>query len=363
MKFTIITRYYHPTPDGIAHHSAYLNQHLTKLGHSVQVIYDDGIISLAPKEVNLLVNKIQRQQSDWVIFQYNGYSYNRFGAPNWLSDLFKKIHQSDKVKLCLIVHETFIRKDVGLKLKIYRYLQKRTLKIASKYADLLLTTTHLYQEQLSELGRPSQLFFTPSNFEDFIHELQNTTPEVNEIEIGTFGNRSPEFLLEILEILNDKGLVCKFNFIGNFQPKYIKAIKEFTKKLQHINISRSGKLTDRNIVQYLSKLNAFILLEPVSAIDEGGGLNTKSGASATALCMGIPVFSTFGDFTNPAVFKENENYIRLNHQNAQESAEIIYKYLNNRDTLYKIGQEGKKLYDQEFAWSQYVKKMVYLMKK
>lgn len=361
MRFTIITRYYHPTPDGIAHHSGYLYQYLIKAGHHVQVIYDDGIISLQPNETNLLVNKIKRQKTDWVIFQYNGYSYNRFGAPNWLSSFYKKINDLEGTKLCLIVHETFIREESSWKLKVYRFLQKRTLKIATRYADLILTTTHLYQQQLAEMKRKSELFFTPSNFENYIHELATNKEGSNELILGTFGNRNPEFLLNVLDILNGKHLTCQFHFIGNYQPKYIKAIKDYTKKLEFIKISRSGKLTDRNIVQYLAKLNAFILLEPVRE-DGGGGLNTKSGASATALCMGIPIFSTKGDFTHPDVFEENKNYILLDHHDVAKSSVIIYDLVTKPENLIEIGKQAKELYENEFAWKRYVDKMLTLMK-
>lgn len=360
MKFTIITRYYHPTPDGIGHHSGYISQYLTALEHLVQVIYDDGIVALEEKEIEILTNKIKRQKSDWVIFQYNGYSYNRFGAPGWLARLFKKIHNHTSAKICLIVHETFIRKENTLKLKIYRYLQKRTLRAASKNVDLILTTTHLYQKQLKEMGRKSEVFFTPSNFENHIAKLEPLFTSPKPLEIGTFGNRDPEFLLQIIAGLEVKGLDCKFEFIGNYQPKYTKQIKEFAKKLNHVKISRSGKLTDANIVKHLAKLDAFILLEPVRE-DGGGGLNTKSGASATALCMGIPILSTKGDFTEENVFKENINYVLLNHKDVKQSTEIIYENLSDKDKLKEIGLNGKKLYQEKFGWEQYVNRMLFLM--
>lgn len=357
MKFTIITRYYHPTPDGIGHHSGYLNQYLIDAGHSVQVIYDDGIISLEEKEIGILVNKIKRQNSDWVIFQYNGYSYNRFGAPNWLTRLYKKINYYTSAKLCLIVHETFIREEKELKLKIYRFLQRRTLRSATKYADLILTTTHLYQQQLAAMGRQSEVFFTPSNFENYIANLKKENHTGNKLKIGTFGNRDPHFLLQLIVGLEAKGLVCDFEFIGNYQAKYVKKIKDFTRKLINIHITRSGKLTDANIVQHLSKLDAFILLEPVRD-DGGGGLNTKSGASATALCMGLPIFSTVGDFTKGSVFVENENYILLDHTNSEKSTEIVFSFLQRPDRLSSIGDAGKVLYDKEFAWKEYAERML-----
>ena len=357
MKFTIITRYYHPTPDGIGHHSGYLNQYLLAAGHSVQIIYDDGIISLQEKEIGILVNKIKRQKSDWVIFQYNGYSYNRFGAPNWLTRLYRKIEHNTSAKLCLIVHETYIREEKSIKLKIYRYLQKRTLKAASKYADLILTTTHVYQQQLKDMGRKSELFFTPSNFENHIINLQKNTLLNNNLKIGTFGNRDPNFLLQVVLGLEAKGLSGSFEFIGNYQPKYVKQIKDFTKKLVHIKISRSGKLTDANIVQHLAHLDAFVLLEPVRE-DGGGGLNTKSGASATALCMGIPILSTKGDFTENNVFIEDKNYIRLDHHNVSKSINIIFNALNDQEKLSAIGLAGQKLYKSDFAWQRYASRML-----
>jgi glycosyltransferase involved in cell wall biosynthesis len=353
LKFTIITRYYHPTPDGIGHHSGYINQYLIKKGDSVQVIYDDGIVALEPKEIGILINKIKRQKSDWVIFQYNGYSYNRFGAPTWLAKLYKNIKKNTSSKLCLIVHETYIRKEDSYKLKIYRFLQKRALKIATKYADLIITTTNLYQQQLSEMGRNSEVFYTPSNFENYIQTVDYNRKENSILTIGTFGNRDPFFLLQVILGLEAKGLACKFLFIGNYQPKYVKDIKSFIKKLKLIEIQRSGKLTDSNIVKYLKELDAFILLEPVRD-DGGGGLNTKSGASATALCMGIPVFSTKGDFTNEEVFIENENYICLDHQNVENTIEILYKNLSNSKNLKQIGENGKNLYESNFGWEQYV---------
>jgi glycosyltransferase involved in cell wall biosynthesis len=363
LKFTIITRYYHPTPDGIAHHSSYLNQYLIELGHSVQVIYDDGIISLTSNEIGILVNKIKRHQSDWIIFQYNGYSYNRFGAPKWLSRLFKKITTYTQTQLCLIVHETYIRNEASLKLKVYQYLQKKALKSSCKYAKCILTTTQYYQNQISNLGFKSDVLFTPSNFENYIAEIV-LPPNYAKIEkflnIGTFGNRDPKFLLEVIANLEQLGLHCNFNFIGNYQPKYIKAIKDLTKKLKTIKISRSGKLTDKNIVLQLSKLDAFILLEPVRE-DHGGGLNTKSGASATALCMSLPIFSTKGDFTSPDVFIEGENYICLNHKSVSETTNAIFKNLNQLNNLLKIGNNGYNLYQNQFSWQQYVSRMLKLM--
>jgi glycosyltransferase involved in cell wall biosynthesis len=356
LKFTIITRYYHPTPDGIGHHSGYLNQYLIEAGHAVQVIYDDGIISLQEKEIGILVNKIKRHKSDWVIFQYNGYSYNRFGAPTWLSRLFKKLSNYSDAKICLIVHETYIRPENSFKLKIYRFLQKRSLRIASKYAKLIITTTHLYQEQLRDLGRSSEVLFTPSNFENYVKAL-GSPPLNKKLRVGTFGNRDPKFLLEIIKGLEEKGLVCEFDFIGNYQPKYIREIKSHTKKTQNIQISRSGKLTDSNIVKHLAKLDAFILLEPVRS-DGGGGLNTKSGASATALCMGLPIFSTFGDFTEGDVFIEEINYIRLDTGNAIHSTDIIFNALNDKNRLVVIGAAGKELYNSSFSWEAYVNRLL-----
>jgi glycosyltransferase involved in cell wall biosynthesis len=360
LKFTIITRYYHPTPDGIGHHSGYLNQYLVAAGHSVQIIYDDGIISLEENEIGILVNKIKRNKSDWVIFQYNGYSYNRFGAPNWLTRLYRKIAQFTSAKLCLIVHETYIREEKSLKLKIYRYLQKRTLSAATQYADLILTTTHLYQQQLKEMGRKSEVFFTPSNFENYIDNIALKPKTTTKLTIGTFGNRDPSFLIKVIEDLEAKGLNCNFEFIGNYQPKYIKEIKSFSKKSFLIIINRSGKLTDANIVQHLAKLDAFILLEPVRE-DGGGGLNTKSGASATALCMGLPIFSTVGDFTIPLVFKENENYIKLNYTDHKASANILFSFLENRTSLNAIGKVGQVMYNKDFSWNQYTSKLLNLI--
>jgi glycosyltransferase involved in cell wall biosynthesis len=356
LKFTIITRYYHPTPDGIGHHSGYLNQYLIEAGHAVQIIYDDGIISLEEQEIGIIINKIKRHKSDWVIFQYNGYSYNRFGAPSWLTKLYKRIHHHTTAKLCLIVHETFIRREESLKLKIYRFLQKRTLRLASKYADLILTTTHLYQQQLKKMGRNSEVFFTPSNFENYVQALESPVPNTK-LRIGTFGNRDPSFLLQIIVGLQAKGLVCDFEFIGNYQPKYIKEIKSLTKKTLNIQISRSGKLTDNNIVQHLARLDAFILLEPVRP-DGGGGLNTKSGASATALCMGIPIFSTYGDFTAGKVFVEDGNYIRLDPENVVHATHTIFDTLNDKIKLAHVGASGKMLYDTSFSWQEYTKRLL-----
>jgi glycosyltransferase involved in cell wall biosynthesis len=225
---------------------------------------------------------------------------------------------------------------------------------------LVITTTHLYQKQLKMMGIKSDVFYTPSNFENYILNLEKNSKPNSVLKIGTFGNRDPTFLLQVIAQLEIKGLIFNFEFIGNYQPKYVRQIKEVTRKLQHVSISRSGKLTDANIVKHLSLLDAFILLEPVTE-NGGGGLNTKSGASATALCMGIPIFSTKGDFTEDEVFVKNSNYICLNHNDVTESTNIIFESLSDPGKLKVIGLNGKILYDQNFAWKQYVKKMQTLM--
>jgi hypothetical protein len=79
--------------------------------------------------------------------------------------------------------------------------------------------------------------------------------------------------------------------------------------------------------------------------------------------MGIPIFSTKGDFTNEAVFIENETYICLNHKDVALSTEIIFATITDSKKLKQIGENGKKLYENNFGWAQYVNNLKFIMQK
>ena len=79
--------------------------------------------------------------------------------------------------------------------------------------------------------------------------------------------------------------------------------------------------------------------------------------------MGIPIFSTYGDFTAGNVFIEDVNYIRLDPENAILTTDIIYNSLNDKVKLAKIGAEGKKLYHARFSWQEYTQRLLKEIKK
>ena len=347
-KIIILSKYYPPKIDGVGDHTFCLQKSLNNLGYNCKVIHEDDELPFEKKNLDKLIHRINEEQAEYILFQYVGYSYSRIGAPFWLIKLLKELKKNKKTKIVLFVHETYVRSSGSLKNKFYHFLQKLCLRYLCGNSDLILCNLNFYQAQVDKLGYKSILCPTPSNFEFTLKKNKQTKAEIKH-KISSFGNRNYSYSLEVLNQLLLRGIKFEFHIWGQINDYNLAIIKNHKNKKLLERIKLMGNKEDYEIIEGLNSSTLFLFPEFVSNKGEGG-LNTKSGTTATAFMLGLPVVSTWGDMSDKNIFKDQKNCIIITPNNSIEAANNIENYINRPDKLFRIGNNAQEMYYNKLGW-------------
>lgn len=348
MGVCIISKYYPPKIDGVGDHTYCLQQELIKNEINCTIITESPEFPLVQENIPKIITAIQTKQINHVILQYVGYSFSKKGAPFWLINFFKELKKNN-LQIHLFVHETYIRSGTSLKTKIYHYLQKKCLQLLCAKADKIYCNLSFYQQQIKNLGYKSILCPTPSNFENIYEE---SVPQLilkdEKIIFSSFGNRDYKYALDILKHLEHKGFNFEFHIWGKINPLFLKAFENIEEKLREkIKIFKNSSSQD--IIKGMEKSHIFLFPEFVSPKGEGG-LNSKSGTSATAFMLGLPIISTWGDMSDKNIFIADYNCIIIPPKDSLEASKKIEDYLKLPEKINQIGLNAKKTYQKELGW-------------
>lgn len=348
-KICIISKFAPPTIDGVGDHTFGLQQGLIKNGFNCTIISENPEFLLIKENISNIFLSIKLKKAEHIIFQYVGYSFSKIGSPFWLIKLFKELKKIEGLQIHLFIHETYIRPEKSLKIKIYHYLQKKCLKLLCAEADKIYCNLSFYQNQIKNSGYKSSLCPTPSNFEN-IYTNNSSQKFLNEEKLifSSFGNRDYKYSLEVLNHLHKKGLDFEFHVWGKISSFYIKAFENLEKNLKgKIKIFKNS--AQRDIIKGLQRSHIFLFPEFVSSRGEGG-LNSKSGTTATAFMLGLPVISTWGDMSDENIFETDYNCIIIPSKDSLEASKKIEDYLKLPKKLNQIGINAQKTYNQELSW-------------
>lgn len=362
MKIILISKHFPPSIDGVGDHSYQIFKRLTEAGHECRVITasPSDIPGVHVHPLNgiggliSLTRLIKSLQAEAIIFQYVGYSYGKYGLPIWLIPLFLTL----KSQTILFVHETYERTQQSIKHRLLRVLQKSVLRYLCRSSTAVITSNALYVRQLRSFCKGIFMAPTPSNFEEAIHQPGQLVNECGQLAIVAFGNRDYTYSLQIVDKLS-KYADVKFNILGLLPPDKTRNVLELIAEYDlEERVTMTGVVTAEELIKHLAKADLFLLPETVTA--EGfGGLNSKSGTTATAFMLGLPVVSTSGDMTDPTLFIDDLNCILIPPADVSSAVEKIKSAILDSDErkLASLRDNSRRLYIEELSWANTIKIM------
>lgn len=353
-KVLIISKSYPPDIDGVGDHSYQLAHRLNKEGYEVEIatatkktssdfkVYENDLSGF--NCIGHLTKIIKTANPDFILFQYVPFSFNIKGLPIWLVLLFLNLFIR-KYKILLFVHETFERRLLKKKHLLLKILQKGILKLLCKFSYLVLTTNNLYFNQLKTLTKNLKLARTPSNFEPIDSQYSKSKQIKNKV-IVIFGNRDLRKSLLIFEELYKTDNEFTLRIIGKTDKNNL-TLKNNSKLTAQIVVT--GILTSKNLLNEIANAGVYLLPEYVG-LKGDGGLNSKSGTTATGFMLGKTVISTKGDMTD-SIFKDMHNCVLIDNNEPQIAAKKIITLFSDQNLKNYIEENARLLYLNHLAWS------------
>lgn len=363
MSVLIISNNFPPLYDGVGDYSNILYQQIKQKGfrtivatryqEDIQINHaaNPDIFSSIPNwnlsGCRRIYKLIKSKEIKHVLLQYVPYAFSTTGLP--VSLLFLVcVLRIKGVKVHTNFHEIGIRlSGANLINKIRSLLQRIFAYIFCTLSNSIQTSNAYYASLLAPYN--CSIIPIPSNFEfENLDEIEN---KLSETIIAVNANRCLPFFFESIGLLKQtlqKGL--KVYILGRADDAELSKIKALVdlynlKDEVEYTVHQPAKI----LLTILKQAAVFVQLEKVNR-NGNGGVSSKSGTTATALYLGLPIITTKGDLTDLNLFKEDINLVFVPYNEPKRIAKAIYQLIENKSFHSSLCSEAKNTYSNSFAW-------------
>ncbi len=373
MKICFITGKFRPQLCGVGDYTFFLAKALKKKGEEVYIltttdketfyiqnIDDIKIIRIVKKWsfidfVRILKNVIELKM-DILNIQLAHFAYNRKGTNLWICLVPLCLRFLTRTKIVSTVHEPYIPFCCSPKLILLSLWQRVILFLACAFSHRIVLTTQRWKKSLKDILVFKNVVIIPVGSNVGIKEFYNKEDikekkgiNNNDIIIASFGtlhiSKNIQLILETLRKLKEEDINFFFIWIGgNPEDEQLNNIRERLKRHGLAEkVLLTGFLTPEEIQEYLSIVDIFI----APFID---GITTRRTSVITGMEYGLPVISTFSEFTEP-VFIHGENIFLINCRcTPEELKDAINAVIANDFLRKKLSRGAKETFLKEFQW-------------
>lgn len=367
-RIALISAGFPPLVDGIGDYTHCLSRELART-HSVAVFTSKGpdpesatLGEVIPcfdrhdqKSVKNLVAAVVAWRPDWVILQYNPFSYGRWGFNPFLPFAMRAISRQHGIRFALMVHEPFVPLS-SWQFAIMTVWQRWQLWMLGRSADVVFFSIDPWVRRFRPWfpGKPVRHLPVGSNLprvpmsRDEAKRRLGIEPDM--MVIGLFGGISAARLPELIAM----------------------ALKHATKSAPGVLLLYAGSEGSR-LSGFLAGLpfrdDGYLSGEETSirfaAMDiylapYFDGVSTRRTTLMAALQHEIPTVGTSGELTDNLLVRENGHSFLLSDVKDPDQFCIHTSHLiANATDRHTIGMHGRMLYEREFDWSQIVNRLMF----
>ncbi len=363
MNISIIFPKLPPVLDGIGDSTKFLSSHLSQ-EHDVTILTSNHdckqIDNVSIRKIFTLKKKatfsnitqyLKQNLCDWLILQYNPFSYGQWGLNLRLPLIIGQIKKEiPNIGISLIVHEPYVPL-INFKFLIMGSWQRIQLWLLVKSADIIFFAIQPWKEKFKRYfpEKKIQHFQISSNvsFLQFSKSQSRNELSISDdvFVIGVFGMLRETILIEyIVESLKGLHAISKKILLIYIGPNGNK----LKNKIGDIPYRNLGTLEPEKVGQAFSIMDIYI--SPFSS-----GVSSRNGSFLTALQYGVPVLSTFGKQTDNFLLSENEKSFFLTPSNSKEKfRESLINIHNNLKLRLTIGKNGQTFFNNNLTWEKSV---------
>lgn len=359
-RLSFVTATFPPVVCGVGDHTAQLATALSRT-HEVKVLTaygeakDLGCVKVEqafrydrPRSIFSLIEPIIRDKPDWLIVQYDPFSYGaRYGFNPYLPlamNLLKR--RSPQIKLGLVVHESFMPvhnwKSAALSLEL-----KAQLWSLARATDAIFTATEPWVGRLAKWFPRKTIKHLPvgSNMpcvnvsRDEARARLGIKDET--IVLGLFGRlqktRSISHISQTIERTRAAGHDVLVLYMGHDS-------EAARRHLGDVPMRADGVLTPEEISKRFAAMDVYLM-----PIDEG--ISTRRTSLMTGLQHGIATVATSGQATDALLLRENGKAFLLADVSAPDAfGDHVLELVSNRARRKLLSDGAAQLFSREFTW-------------
>lgn len=291
----------------------------------------------------------RREKPDWMLLQYQCFSYGKWGLnlelPRAMARVSWRAKNGEKTRFALMMHEPFVRATT-LKNAIMSAWQRWQLWSLGRSARANFFSIEAWRDEFSPWfpNRANLHLPVMSNIPYAFVERETARRELelkdSDFVLGIFGtahgSRLLERALDAARAVRGAGFDPVVLYIGPHRDAMRAA-------LSGVRILAPGALVAREISRHFAAMDVYL----ATFVD---GVSTRRGSLMAALQHGVPVVGTSGNLTDNFWQRENGRSIALAPvENAQKFGDLVKNLTLDKDKRREIGLAGRELYQREFA--------------
>lgn len=370
MKITVIYPMLPPRLDGIGDYTAYLCAEMARQGHTVSLL--TATENAAPVQ-NVPVQKVFTQGDaasvlnivapiladppDWVLLQYNPFSYGKYG---WCPQTISAVKQLRKglpkhSRIAVMAHETFVPAE-SPKFVVMTLWQRALFFQLGHECDLLFLSVEVWAKRFQKwfpripvrhgyVGASLPLSALSKS-----EARRKSQVDENAFVVGLFGTAHPSRMLHTvgsaLRVLKNNNAKTVLLYVGPHGDAVRAAVGDAAP------LYDAGPLPPGDVADRFRAMD--MCLSPY--LD---GISTRRSAFMPGLQHGIPSVATVGIHTD-SILKQAEGTAFFAPPVTDSAAfeECAIRLQNDESLRNAMGQAGQKLYNTEFDWPVIARRMI-----
>ena len=373
MRIDLVFPVLPPTLDGIGDHTAHLAAALADQHHDVRILTAqaqaapipgvqivDAFDAVPRRGVRALTDAVARKAPDWLVLQYNPFSYGRWGLnlslPATLRDIRRRCPDT---RIALLMHEPFVPIE-NWRFAIYTTWQRWQLWQLGRAADVVFVSIAPWVDRFQSwfpntpvhhLPVGSNIPHVAADRNDVRHDLDLPS---DAFVVGLFGSGHPSHLLSFtrhaIDRLRDTGLYPEIVYIGA-------AGEKIASVLSSEDLHCTGPLPGPDVSRAFAAMDLY--LSPFHQ-----GVSTRRGSFLVGLQHGIATVSTTGEQTDPLLRAQHESAVLLAPDDDPDRfASQVVALAQDNATRSRIARAGRTLFDTTFAWPRIADAMLEVLSK
>jgi len=371
MKIQIISAALPPKLDGIGDYTARVGGGLAEMNAVTLITSSDEatdtvsgcdikqLFDIADrKSIRNILPFIEQSRPDWILLQYQPFSYGRMGLNLALPRIMQQVKKiSPGTKILLMAHEPFVQ-ILDLKHALMTIWQRWQLRSLGKSADVIAFPIEVWARKFSAWfpAKPVVHLPVPSNISvhqgdrDRLRRQMDISQDT--IVLGMFGQAHVSYLMDWIKptavAVATRGIKTKVLYIGP-QPDRVRDA------LANVPLVTTGALCAEDVSRQLACIDIFL----APFVD---GISTRRSSVMAALHHGLPVAGTTGYNTDRVLSDNNGRGLSLTDAASQAAyTTMVADIAEDPDRRSQLASSARELYDREFALDRLLVKITSLL--
>ena len=360
MRIDLIFPVIPPTLDGIGDHTAHLAAALADQDHDVRILTAQSQAAPIPgvqvlkafdatprRGIRALADAVAAEDPDWLVLQYNPFSYGRWGLnlslPTTLRDIRRRCPDT---RIALLVHEPFVPVE-NWRFALFTTWQRWQLWQLGRAADTVFVSIEPWVERFRHWFPETPIGHLPVG-SNIPHEPSARAQVRNHIGVaddtlvcGLFGSahesRDLTLIQTALRTLQERGRALTALYVGTAGAQ-IRAL------LNDIPLIDAGPLPAPDVSRHFSGMDLY--LAPFR-----DGVSTRRGSFMVGLQHGVASITTVGPDTGASLRTvANTAFLTTPCGHADAYTERVLHLATSASTRQHFGQAGQALYETHYDW-------------